>query len=80
MVKYMLTFSSTHKVLKAEKALKEKAVPFRLAPAPPALSLYCDLVITVDDEALGQAVTTLDKTGPKPAAVYRKEGGGYVKV
>ncbi|MBI5599593.1 MAG: DUF3343 domain-containing protein [Deltaproteobacteria bacterium] len=79
-MKYVLAFSSTHRVLKAEGVLKEKDAPFRLDPAPSALAAHCDLIITVDEEALAYALEILGGADVRPVAVYRKEEKGYVKV
>jgi hypothetical protein len=79
-MKFLLTFGSTHKVLKAESVLKELGVEFRLDPAPKVLATYCDLVITVEGEALAHAEEVLRAAGTGPKAIYKKEGEGYVKV
>ncbi|MBI5560959.1 MAG: DUF3343 domain-containing protein [Deltaproteobacteria bacterium] len=79
-MKYILAFSSTNKVLKAESVLKKKDISFRLDPAPSLVSAYCNLGITVDGETLEGALKTLKNSGPQPSAVYRKEGDRYVKV
>lgn len=79
-MEYLLAFGSTHKVLKAESVLKEKGVSFRLNPAPPFLTSYCDLVITVSEESLPDANAALIAGKLKPKAVYRADGGTYVKV
>jgi hypothetical protein len=80
MMKFVLTFGSTHKVLKAESILKARGVAFRLDPAPKVLVTYCDLVITVEGEVLARAQEVLKAEGTAPKAVYKKEGDDYVKV
>ena len=79
-MEYLLAFGSTHKVLKAENVLKQKGVPFRLNPAPSSLAAYCDIVITVSEDALSDASAALIAVKLKPKAVYRVEAGAYVKV
>ncbi|MFZ3072399.1 MAG: DUF3343 domain-containing protein [Thermodesulfobacteriota bacterium] len=79
-MEYLLAFGSTHRVLKAEKILKEKGVAFRLNPSPPSLAAYCDLVITVSGDTLPDAKAALTVAKIKPKAVYKAEGGAYVKV
>jgi len=82
-VEYVATFSSTHKVLKAEKLLKERAVPFKLYPSPKALIApsQCGLVIACDEESLAVMEETLAEGKTKPRAIYRKcSEGEYVKV
>lgn len=79
-MEYLLAFGSTHKVLKAEKILKEKGVTFRLNPAPPSLAAYCDLVITVSEESLSGANAVLMAAKLKPKAVYKADGTVCEKV
>jgi len=79
-MKNLLVFGSTHFVLKAERVLQAAELAFRLNPAPSSLTTYCDLVITVDGDIIKQAIAVLDKAGVAPRGVYRKEGGGYVKL
>ncbi len=79
-MEYLLAFGSTHKVLKAENVLRQKGVPFRLNPAPSSLAAYCDIVITVSEESLPGANAALITVKLKPKAVYKAEGGTYVKV
>jgi hypothetical protein len=76
----LLAFGSTHIVLKAESVLEDLDIVFRLNPAPSALTAYCDLVITIDDDILETVLNALDAAGITPKAVYRKEKNGYVKV
>lgn len=79
-MEYIMAFGSTHKALKAESVLKESEVPFRLLPAPKALTLDCALVISVGEEALERACDVLSAAGAGPKSIYRKEGKEYVKV
>lgn len=79
-MKNLLAFGSTHTVLKAESVLQDSDIVFRLNPAPSALTSYCDLVITVDDDIIVDVVALLSDAGITPKGVYRKENDGYVKV
>ncbi len=79
-MKLVLTFGSTHKVLKAESILKSREVAFRLDPAPKVLSSWCDLVVTVDEGWIDRALEVLDAAGSEPSGVYKKSGDEYVKV
>lgn len=76
----ILTFGSTHRVLKAESVLKEAHRPFRLMPAPKALEKLCALVITIDSEAYAETQGVLTGAGLKPRAVYRRDGDECVEV
>ena len=82
-MEYVAIFSSTHKVLKAEKLLKDRAIPFKLFPSPKALIApsQCGLVIAFDEETLTAMKETLAGAKTKPKAIYRKiSEGEYVKV
>ena len=77
---YILAFSSTHKVLKAESLLKELSIAFRLDPAPSDFTDYCELVITIGGEVLDEAVKMLDRKDLSPKSIYERVGEGYAKV
>lgn len=82
-MEYVATFSSTHRVLRAEKRLKERRVPFKLYPSPKALIApsQCGLVIAFDRADMEAFREALEGERTKPKAIYRKEGGGaYVEV
>lgn len=79
-MEYIMAFGSTHKALKAESVLRDSSVPFRLLPAPKALAAYCALVISINEDDLGRAVSALQSAQAVPKSTYRKEGDEYVKV
>ncbi len=79
-MKYIMTFGSTHKVLKAESILKSKDVKFRLDPAPKFLKPLCALVITLDGDALDTAKEVLHGESLSPIGIYSKENSNYVEV
>lgn len=80
MTNYILAFSSTHKVLKAESLLKEASVVFRLDPAPSDFTEYCELVIAIEGEVLEDALNILKAEELSPKSIYERAGEGYVKV
>ena len=76
-----MTFGSTHKVLKAEKVLKEKELKFRLNPAPKFIKRIkprCSLVITIEETVLDVCMDELSNEKILPVSVY-KETGNKVK-
>lgn len=79
-MKHILTFGSTHKVLKAESVLEGAGIGFRLEPAPKSITTYCDIVITLVADDVGRAVGVLDDAGCMPASVLRLDKDQYVKV
>jgi hypothetical protein len=77
---YVAIFNSIHRVMKAEKTLKELRLPIMLIPAPRALTSDCGLAIryaAADREAVEQV---LAEARLIPEEIYVKEGQNYVKV
>jgi hypothetical protein len=77
---YVAIFNSIHRVMKAEKMLKELRLPILLIPAPRALASDCGLAIrysAADREAVEQA---LSQGGLAPEEIYVKEEKEYRKV
>ena len=77
---YVAIFNSIHRVMKAEKLLKEQKLPILLIPVPRALASDCGLAIrygACDRERVEQL---LDAGGVAPEEVYRKEGQQYQRV
>lgn len=76
-MKCLMTFGSTHKVLKAEKILKEAEFKFRLNPAPKFIKRVkprCSLIITIEDSLLDEAVSELLNKSLPPVSVYKETG------
>ena len=77
---YVAIFNSIHRVMKAEKTLKELRLPILLIPVPRALASDCGLALryaAADREAVEQALTA---AGLAPVDIYVKQGEAYVKV
>jgi hypothetical protein len=77
---YVAIFNSIHRVMKAEKVLKELRLPILLIPAPRALIADCGLAIryaAADREAVERALET---AGLSPEEIYVRQGQGYLKV
>lgn len=79
-MEYLLSFSSTHKALKAESLLKAEGTAFRLLPAPKEIAASCALVISVDYLVLETATVLLERGGAKPERVFKLEDKEYVEV
>ncbi|MBI5237649.1 MAG: DUF3343 domain-containing protein [Deltaproteobacteria bacterium] len=77
---YLLAFGSAHRALKAESVLKGAELTFRLLPAPKALSAFCSLVISIEEEDLSRASLALDAAGVRVKGIYEKQGEEYVKM
>ncbi|RQW77229.1 MAG: DUF3343 domain-containing protein [Geobacter sp.] len=77
---FIAIFNSIHRVMKAEKSLKELRLPILLIPAPRVVSSDCGLAIrysAADREAVEAALAGAEL---QPDDVYVKRGNEYVKV
>jgi hypothetical protein len=73
-------FHSIHRVMQAEKVLKQGGADILLIPAPRQLTSDCGLAIRFA-EAERQAVEAiLRREGLLPSELYRKEGKAYRQV
>ena len=76
----VITFDSIHRVMKAEKILKEKGVPITLIPTPRQISSDCGMVVQVSCGELDRAQEILNKNRLEIEGVYRLETGRFVKT
>jgi hypothetical protein len=77
---YVAIFNSVHRVMKAEKLLKEQQLPILLIPAPRALSSDCGLAIRYAANDKGGVEGALRAAGLAPEEIYRKSGDHYARV
>ncbi|RNC72782.1 MAG: DUF3343 domain-containing protein [Desulfuromonadales bacterium] len=73
-------FHSIHRVMKAEKFLKQRGLSILLIPAPRALNADCGLAIryaAADREAVEGALAAENLA---PEEIYLKRGEEYVKA
>jgi hypothetical protein len=77
---YLAIFNSIHRVMKAEKMLKELRLPNLLIPAPRALASDCGLAIRFAAADRDAVELVLSREGLAPEDIYVKEGEGYRKV
>jgi hypothetical protein len=77
---YVAVFQSIHKVMKAEKILKQKGFPVLLIPAPRALSSDCGLALRYAPEDRLRVEETLAAASLLPQELYLKEGESYKPV
>lgn len=77
---YVAIFNSVHRVMQAEKLLKQRRLPILLIPAPRALHADCGLAIRYA-EADRQAVESLlVEAGLTPEEIHVKRAGEYHRV
>ena len=77
---FVAIFNSIHRVMKAEKTLKELRLPILLIPVPRTLASDCGLALryaAADREAVEGALVG---AGLAPEEIYVRQGEEYVKV
>jgi len=68
--KLVITFSSTHYALKAEKVLEEAGLEIELIPVPRELSSSCGLAIPILEEEEDKAVEVLRENQVETEGVH----------
>lgn len=71
-------FHSIHRVMKAEKVLKQHKAKILLIPVPRQLTSDCGLAIRMPAEALEMVWELLAAEGLLPAELYRRQQGDYL--
>jgi len=70
-------FNSIHRVMKAEKLLKEAGADILLIPVPRQLSSDCGLAIRYVEGERERVEHVLKAENLLPAEIYRRHGKGY---
>jgi hypothetical protein len=73
-------FHSIHRVMQAEKVLKQAGAEILLIPVPRQLASDCGLAIRYAAGAQLTVAEILRREGLQPAEVYRREGEGYRRL
>ena len=77
---YVAIFNSIHRVMEAERLLKEKHLKILLIPAPRALAADCGLAVRYAEEERPEVEGALAEAGLLPRELYRKSGAGFEKI
>ncbi|GAW68893.1 hypothetical protein GPEL0_01f5447 [Geoanaerobacter pelophilus] len=77
---YVAIFNSIHRVMEAERLLKDKSLKILLIPAPRALAADCGLAIRYTEEIRCEVEGALADAGLLPRDLYRKNGEEFVKI
>lgn len=77
---YVAIFNSIHRVMEAERLLKDKQLKILLIPAPRALAADCGLAIRYAEEIRVEVEAVLAEAGLLPRDLYRKNGEEFVKI
>jgi len=70
-------FNSIHRVLQAEKQLKEADADFLLIPVPRQLTADCGLALRIAPSEWEEVFAVLSAGDLLPVEVYRKEGQSF---
>ncbi len=73
-------FNNIHRVMKAEKCLKERRLDILLIPAPRALSSDCGLAIRYSQAVRLDVDRALEEAGLLPEECYQKRGDVFVRI
>lgn len=77
---YVAIFNSIHRVMEAERLLKDKQLKILLIPAPRTLAADCGLAIRYADDVRGEVEGALAEAGLLPRELYRKNGNSFDKI
>jgi len=77
---YIAVFHSVHRVLKAEKVLKEACAAFTLIPAPRQLSADCGLALCFAQAEHVRIAEILDGAGVAIAELWEMQAGKYAQI
>jgi len=73
-------FHSIHRVMKAEKVLKQAGADFLLIPVPRQLTSDCGLAIRYAPAERERVEEVLSREGLQPAELYCREGKSYRRL
>ncbi len=76
----VLIFNSVHKVMSAEKALKQAGVDIKVMPVPRKLSSDCGLAISFDIGEHDRIDAVLREIGTPAEETYRIENEEYLPL
>ncbi len=77
---FVAIFHSIHRVLKAEKVLKQAGVDFLLIPVPRQLTSDCGLALRFSADARETLLGVLATADLRPAEMYQRRSGAYLEA
>ena len=77
---YVAIFNSIHRVMEAERLLKDRQLKILLIPAPRALAADCGLAIRYAEDVRSEVEGSLAEAGLLPRDLYRKSGEEFIKI
>jgi hypothetical protein len=78
--RWIVLFDSTHRVLAAERALKEGRVTHDLVPVPKELSSDCGMAIELREADAGAALRVLEGPAVRWRGIYKRTGAAFEPV
>jgi hypothetical protein len=77
---YIAIFHSIHRVMEAERLLKDRRLKILLIPAPRALAADCGLAIRYGEDERADVEKALAEAALLPGDLFRKSGDGFEKI
>lgn len=77
---FVAIFHSIHRVLKAEKILKEAGVAFLLIPVPRQLTSDCGLALRFAPEEKVRLLDILTTSDLTPAELHQRQKDAYLEI
>lgn len=77
---YVAIFHSIHRVLKAEKILKQASVAFLLIPVPRQLTSDCGLALRFSPEDKDSLLKVLADNDLSPVELHQRKDDAYIDV
>jgi hypothetical protein len=77
---YVAIFHSIHRVLKAEKILKQASVDFLLIPVPRQLTSDCGLALRFSPAVKDNLLQHLAAEDLSPVELHQRKDGNYVEA
>jgi len=77
---FVAIFHSIHRVLKAEKLLKEAGVTFLLIPVPRQLTSDCGLALRFAPPDRDVLLAALEQAGLSPVELHQRQQGQFVEI
>jgi selenide,water dikinase len=75
----LVVFGSVQRVMRAERAARDRGLDVDAVPAPRAVSSECGVVLEARSADAGDLADTLAAVGLEPKAVYRNRGGTWTQ-
>lgn len=77
---FIAIFNSIHRVMEAERLLKDQGLKILLIPAPRTLAADCGLAIRYAEDVRPRVEAVLAEAGLLPRDLYRKNGDNFEKI